>query len=124
MASAADHIFIGSVINVEMIDSEGRQIDDLNVMTGPGSKNLIRLQVKVEKVLVSSGKNVPNTLYIPLDPFLHFSLGQIKEAESHHSNSRLFFLKGAEFLPIKTGVFARNLSDKKEAIRIYRATHK
>lgn len=124
MASSADHIIIGSVVGVDMIDENGRQITDPEAMTGPGLKNLIRLKIKVQKILVSNIKEVPNTLYIPLDPFMHYSLGDVREGESSNKSSFLLFLKGKEFSPIKAGVFARPLTDKKEAIRIFKATHK
>lgn len=124
MSSAADHIIIGSVIGVDMIDEKGRQINDSKAMTGPGLKNLIRLKIKVEKVLVANIKEVPQTLYIPLDPFMHYSLGDVKKAELSSKRSFLLFLTGVEFSPIKAGVFARPLTDEKEAIRIFKATHK
>ena len=93
LTSQTDHVLIGRIIGVDMIDGDGKQITDLDARTYPGSKNLIRLIVKVDEVIVSNVKNVPDTLKVPLDPFMHHSLGQIKEAHSSEGEKFLLLLR-------------------------------
>ena len=61
----SDHLLIGHVVGVDMIDGKGEEITDPSARTSPGSKNLIRLIVKVDEVIVSNVKNVPDTLKVP-----------------------------------------------------------
>ena len=138
----SDHLLIGHVIGVDMIDDKGEEITDPNARTGPGSKNLIRLIVKVDEVIVSNVKNVPDTLKIPLDPFMHYSLGQIKEAHSSEGEKFLLLLrkcpetalcspqsgracrgsaKGSDFQPPFAGVFGRSLSEKNKIIELMKS---
>jgi hypothetical protein len=50
LACGADHVLVGRVIGVDMIDGKGRQISDQKATTGPGLKNQIRLAVAVDEV--------------------------------------------------------------------------
>lgn len=121
-----DHLIIGHVIGVEMIDSKGKEIDDLEARTGPGSTDTIRLIVEVESVVLTNEKKVPRVLKVPLDPFMHFSLGQIKSAHSGKQSSFLLLLKGANFEPPFPGVFSKDLTEKEKflhAIKLHNASH-
>ncbi|MCD9088639.1 hypothetical protein [Stenotrophomonas sp. SY1] len=112
MAGAADHILIGRVSGVEMIDDRGRPVRERTAMTGPGLQNTIRLLVTVDEVLVSSAANVPKILPLPLASHLHYSLGQVSDAHDGDTTARLLLLQGDDFVAIKPGVFMRPLSDK------------
>ncbi|WP_457425289.1 hypothetical protein [Roseateles sp. P5_E7] len=124
MAQGADHILVGRVTGVDMVDANGAQVKDPEARTGPGSKNVIRLLVAVDEVLVTNASSVPKVLPVALDPFLHYSLGQIQNAHAGDKQSRLLLLKGKDFVGIKDGVFLRQLSDKAQALRIYRKSHR
>lgn len=119
LASGADHILIGRVVGVDMVDSRCRVITDPEARTGPGLTNVIRLHISVDEVLVTSAKSVPKVLKVPLDPFLHYDLGQIQEAYPEPSGPRLVLLEGSSFQPIIPGAFLRNVSEQKEALRIH-----
>jgi len=43
LVKETDHILVGRVIGVDMIDAYGEQINDLRAKTGPGIKSKIRL---------------------------------------------------------------------------------
>lgn len=103
MAKSADHILVGKVIGVDAIDSEGRILRDLKTMTGPGLKNTIRLIIEIEEAIVSVAPSVPNIIRVPLDPDMHYSLGQVTAVESESSEPFLLLLKGADFEPILPG---------------------
>jgi len=117
----SDHLLIGRVVGVDMIDGKGEEITDPSARTSPGSKNLIRLIVKVDEVIVSNVKNVPDTLKVPLDPFMHYSLGQIKETHSSEGEKFLLLLKGSDFQPPFAGVFGRSLSEKDKIIELMKS---
>ncbi|RYG64817.1 hypothetical protein EON80_18505 [bacterium] len=123
MASSADHILVGRVTGVDMINESGRQIQDLEAKTGPGLKNQIRLRIAVDKVLITNSSNVPKILYIPLASHLHYTFGQIRDAHAQDSEPRLIFLKGPRFEAIKPGLFMRPLEQKEEALRLHKASH-
>jgi hypothetical protein len=124
LARGADHILVGRVVGVDMIDAEGRQRHDDADRTGPGLGNTIRLRVQVDEVLVTNAARVPDELLVPLDPFMHYSLGQIREAHARPSEPLLFLLRGDSFSPIVAGVFSRALADRDEALRIHAASHR
>ncbi len=111
-----DHMIIGRVVGVEMIDKNGKKITDVEARTGPSLTNIIRLVVEVESVVLTNAKVVPPILKVPLDPFMHFSLGQIKEAHAGKQTSILLLLKGANFEPPFPGVFRRDLLEKEKLL--------
>jgi hypothetical protein len=118
LVCGADHILVGRVVGVDMIDGHGRQVRDPDARTGPGLKNTIRLKVEVVEVIESTVAKPPSQLDIPLDPAMHFSLGQIREAYPEPSDARLVFLRGAAFEPIIAGRFFWALSDRDEAMKL------
>jgi len=125
MASQADHIFVGVVTGADMIDGSGSQVMDEKAMTGPGQNHTIRLQIQIDKVLVSNAKKPPKVVMVPLDPSVPFSLGQIKSAHAtHHNDPFLVLLKGPQFEPIRPGRFGQPLSSKAAVLKAYRAAHK
>ena len=56
MAVGADHILIGRVTGVGMIDGAGKPVTDPEARTGPGLRNQIRLRITVDQVLVSKAR--------------------------------------------------------------------
>lgn len=124
LASDSDHILAGHIIGVDMIDADGKEITDEKAMTGPGRQTKIRLIIKVDEVFFSRAKSVPDTIRVPLDPRMHFSLGQIKEAHREPSSSGLVILKGGSFEPVVPGVFFRELSEAQAALEIRAKTQK
>jgi hypothetical protein len=109
-----DHLIIGRVVGVDMVDANGKEISDLKARTGPGLTNTIRLIVEVESVVLSNAKEVPHILKVPLDPFMHFNLGQIKEAHAGEQPPFLLLLKGSNFEPPFPGVFGKDIAEKEK----------
>lgn len=124
MARESDHILIGRVTGVDMIDRQGAQVTDEGARTGPSLTNTIRLLITVDKVLVTNSTRVPQVIAVPLASHLHYSLGQIKAAHAGDKLIRLVLLKGPEFVGIKPGVFLRPIDDQKEALRLHKASHR
>jgi hypothetical protein len=115
-----DHILVGRIIGVDMIDANGKQITDPNSSTGPGIKSKIRLIITVDQVIQSNISVVPKTLYVPLDSFMHYSLGAIKEHYPEITEQRLILLSGSNFQPPVAGHFQRNLSEKDYFLNLYK----
>lgn len=124
MAAEADHVLVGRVVGVDMVDGNGSLVVDSDARTGPAMTNVIRLRVSVDETLITSASQVPKVLLLPLDPLMHYSLGQIKSAHGTDSTPRLLLLKGASFSGIRPGVFFRPLLDKDEVLRIHSAAHR
>lgn len=118
MATQADHVLIGRVTGVDMIDRSGKQVRDPQARTGPGLSNQILLQISVDQVLATNAASVPSTLHVPLASHLHYSLGQIRAAHAEDSDQRLILLKGPHFEGIKPGLFMLPLQDREEVLRL------
>ncbi|KQW54157.1 hypothetical protein ASC92_22785 [Variovorax sp. Root411] len=124
MATEADHVLVGHVVGVDMVDGNGSAVVDDQARTGPGLNNVIRLHVAVDQTLVTTSERVPKELLLSLDPFMHYSLGQIRSAHQHDAAPRLVLLKGANFLSMKPGVFFRPLHEKEDVLRLHGAAHR
>lgn len=118
LVADADHVIIGKVTLVDMVDDKGNQVTNLTARTGPGLPNKIRLQVSVETngVLFTTADRVPPTLTISLWPLWHHTLEQIKGIEE--GQTRIFLLKGPEFGFVYVGGFSRQLSERPEIERL------
>ncbi|WP_020558108.1 hypothetical protein [Thiofilum flexile] len=116
-----DHLIIGRVVGVDMIDKSGKAITNPNTRTGPGLTNTIRLIVKVDSVALTNAKKVPPVLKVPLDPFMHFTLGQIKTAHSGKQDPFLLLLKGDNFQPPFPGVFSKGVVEKDKYLKAIKA---
>jgi hypothetical protein len=119
MARSADHIAIGRVQKVDMVDQAGRINNDPAAMTGPCVGNTIRLHVRIDKVLATSAKAFPAQVLVPLDSFMHFSLGQIQAAHRDPGAASLYLLKGPAFAPVAPGAFRLDLAARKKVMRIH-----
>lgn len=124
MATEADHVLVGHVVDVDMIDGNGSPVTDDQARTGPGLNNVIRVHVIVDQTLVTPSEHVPKDLLLPLDPFMHYSLGQIKAAHLIDATPRLILLKGVNFSSMKPGVFFLPLHEKDNVIRMHGAAHR
>ena len=123
MAQQADHILLGRVVGVDMVDGRGNPVKNSEAYTGPGIDNTIRLLIAVDQVLVSNAAKVPEVIPVPLASHLHYRLGQNQEAHEGDEEVRLVLLKGPDFVGIKPGVFLRPLADKDKALRLHAASH-
>ena len=114
LVSDADHVLVGTVTQVDMIDGKGNQVTNETARTGPGIENMLRLHVSVATngVMVSSASKAPETLVIPLWQKWHDTLGNRKKEVQ--GKTFIFLLKGKDFAPVYQGGFWRNLSDRPE----------
>ncbi|WP_418126045.1 hypothetical protein [Variovorax sp. 160MFSha2.1] len=124
MAADADHVLVGHVVSVDMVDGDGRPVVDDQARTGSSSKNLIRLRVVVDEALITTAERVPRELLIPLDPLMHYSLSQIRAVHDNDATPRLLLLKGAEFSSLKPGIFFLPLKEKDEVLRVRSAARR
>lgn len=117
LADKSDHVFVAHVVGVDMIDAKGRQVTDKEAKTGPGLENTIRLKVQIDETLITNKEKVPKHLYIPLDSFMHYSLGQVIKAHSGKNPKFLLLLSGEKMLPPVAGIFRRSLESKDYFVR-------
>ena len=123
LASKTDHVFEAHVVGVDMIDDKGHQVTNDKAMTGPGLTNTIRLKVKIDKILVTNSKKVPEYIFVPLDSFMHYRLGQVKKAHEGKNPQGLFLLSGKQFSPPLAGVFRRPLEKKSYFVKHVKKKH-
>ena len=121
LAAMTDHVLVAHVVGVDMVDGKGRQIKDDKAMTGPGLKHTIRLKVQIDKALVTNAKKVPKIIYIPLDSFMHYRLGQVMEAHADANKKFLILLAGEKFSPPMAGVFSREMKKKSYFVKRVKA---
>jgi len=119
LVQGADHLVIGTVVDVDMVNERGSIVTNPERMTGPGSPERIRLHIRVDKVLATNAKQVPAVLKVELDPFMHYRLGQVKEAHTGKQSPSLVLLKGPAFEPVVPGNFKRPLKERDKAMRLY-----
>ena len=114
LVADADHVVIGKVTLVDMVDDKGAQVTNLTERTGPGLPHTIRLHVAVQTngVLFTTAQRVPPTVTISLWPLWHHTLEQIKGVEE--GQTRIFLLKGPEFGFVYVAGFSRQLSERPE----------
>lgn len=118
LACGAEHVLIGRVVGVDMIDGRGRQIRKESAMSGPGLKNQIRLIVSVDQVLDTNAQHVPKQIKVALDSVMHYSFGAVKAAHQQASGPQLVFLRGAAFQPIIAGRFLWGIDSRDEAMAL------
>ncbi len=119
MARKADHVAIGRVVKVDLVDKEGHVTNDPNARTGPCMGNTIRLHVQIDKVLATTARDFPSLVMVPLDAIMHYSLGQVQSAHAGPAYKTLYLLKGPSFLPVAPGKFQAGLAEQKSVMRIY-----
>ncbi len=118
LVSEADHILVGTVTRVDMIDGKGSQVTKKTARTGPGSENMLRLHVSVATngVVASTTGKVPGEITIPLWQMWHDTLGgRKKEVEG---KTFIFLLKGSDFQPVYFGLFMREMAERLEIERL------
>jgi hypothetical protein len=120
MVMQADHLLVGHVTGVDMVDDEGRVITDPEARTGPGLYKIIRLRVAVDEVLVTSARRVPAVLFIPVDRAMHYTLGLVQDAHKDDKAKRLVLLKGPDFQPVARGVYFAALDRKEEVLKLHK----
>jgi hypothetical protein len=121
LACRADHVLVGRVVGVELVNRKGRVLK--NGMTGPSLDNTIRLVIAVDEVLESNAAEVPESLKVPLDPFMHYSVEQVRRAHAGDTRAYLVLLAGAKFQPVVPGHGLRGISER-ETVMSLRASCK
>lgn len=109
LVSLADHIVIGKISKVDMVDTNDQQVFDIDKKTGLGSGNTLRLHVKVLTVVTSTHDQVPDTLVIPLWRLWENSLGEVKDDLLFET--AIVLLKGDELVPVYPTGFLRGLHE-------------
>lgn len=118
LACGADHILVGRVIDVDMVNADGKIITDGEAMTGPGLGTSIRLHVEVLEVIESNLETRPSILKVPLDPMMHYSLEQVRTVHERPSEPMLVFLRGNEHQPVIPGRFLWQIDARTDATEI------
>jgi hypothetical protein len=120
LVNDSDHVVIGKVFKVDMVDGAGKEVSDLEARTGPGLETQIRLHVSVEKDgwLRTSKTNPPTSLTIPLWQMWHYSLGHIKEATEGQTS--IFLLSGENYRTVYPAGFQRPISEKRKILSLWK----
>jgi hypothetical protein len=119
MVAESDHVLIGEVKKVEMIDGAGREVTDLNGRTGWGYTNTIRLNVAIKRdgILKSNKSDTPYELTISLWPLFIGTLGNMQYMQG---KEYIFLLKGDDYKFVYPMGFIQELSKRKEVEKIIR----
>ena len=115
----SDHVLVVHVVGVDMIDGDGNEITDPSAGTGPGSKSLIRLKCSVLEIHRTNAEVVPKELWIPLDGFMHYSLGQIQNAHEGDAYPVVVVLAGDQFQPAFDGKFRYRMQELETVLALY-----
>lgn len=121
LACGADHLLVGRVVGVDMVNAKGKLVRNEKAMTGPGLTNTIRLHIETIEIIESPSSSLPKVLKVPLDPFMHYSLGQVRGAHAEPSEPMLVFLRGEKYLPVISGRFLWSLDARAEMLAVRKA---
>jgi hypothetical protein len=119
LVAGADHVVIGKVVKVDMIDMDGKQVKSRKGRTGPGLLNQLRLHIKIPKdgVLRTTGEK-PVNLVIPLWSAWHYTLGQWQDLAE--GKKFIFLLKGEDYQRVYPGLFIRPITEKAKIEKMLR----
>jgi len=111
----ADHILLGHVVGVDMVNKQGTLVFDENAKTGLGTDNTIRMHVHIDEILYTTAKTTPKVIKIRLWQGWIYSLGQIKrEAKDEKA---IYLLKGSDYEIVFPGFFRRAVAEKEKMLR-------
>jgi hypothetical protein len=114
LVKASDHVLVGKVVKVDMVDGKGNPVTNNDARTGPGLENVIRLHVvlEVDGALKTTKKELPATIVVRHWTMWHYTLGQWKlEALD---KVFIFLLVGEDFQWVYPLGFMRDPSEKVE----------
>lgn len=103
LLARTDHVLLATVTAVDMVDARGKPVTDPQARTGPGSANLIRYHVRVDRVVASTSAKVPATLLIPEWQMWHHRLGTTQREMTN--TQHVFLLRGPTFQPADSAQF-------------------
>ncbi len=117
LVALSDHILAVKIVDVTMINEEGKQLTDPSSRTGPGTYNTIRLHAKVldNGIIKTSSAKLPETIIIPLFQLWHYSLGQV---QGEKGNEIIVLLKGNSYEPAYPALFRQSLQSREEIIQL------
>jgi hypothetical protein len=112
LVKKADYILIGEVVIAEIVDEKGTPLIGDNARTYPGSGNILRYYVRVDRDHVIKGKkaNIPEYIFVRAWPMWQITLEYSRKMEG----KKYIFLLNEKFEPSSIREFIRSLSEKKE----------
>jgi len=113
----ADHALVATVVNVDMVDWQGRLIMNRREGTGPVSSNRIRLHLLVHSALFSTALEVPQRIVLEHWSAWHYQLGDVQDGSLGQDG--IFLLKGERFEWVYPADFWRDPGEREtiEALR-------
>jgi len=108
----SDHVFVATVVKVDMVNGKGKAVKDKTAMTGPGLENEIRFHLEIREVLFTKSPQPPKSVIVRLWKAWHYQLGDIQDAVT--GSTSIFLLKGSEFDPVYPAHFQRSLEEREE----------
>jgi hypothetical protein len=121
LVKESDHVFIATVVKVDMVNSNGEEVKDKKAMTGPGLENEIRFHLDVKEVIFTKSDKSPKKVLVPLWQAWHYQLGEIQDTVT--GNTSIFLLKGNNYNPVYPADFQRYIGEKKEIISLIQKYH-
>lgn len=119
MVAESDHVLIGKVNAVDMVDGAGQEVTDLNGRTGPGYANTIRLRVAVHRdgILKTNKADTPNMLTISLWKGWIDTLGDMQHLKG---KEYIFLLRGDDYQMVYPSGSCQELSKLNEIEKMIR----
>ena len=119
IVAESDHVLIGEVKAVSMVDGAGQEVLDLNGRTGPGYTNLIRLNVAVRRngILQTNKAGTPQVLTISLWKGWIATLGSMQYLKG---KAYIFLLRGEDYQITYPSGFYQELSKRNEIEKMIR----
>jgi hypothetical protein len=120
MVAESDHILIGVVKAVDMVDGTGQEVTDLGGRTGFGYTNTIRLTVAVQRdgILKTNKADTPDMLTVSLWKEWIATLGDMQYLSG---KEYIFLLRGEDYQIVYPSGFYQELSKRNEIEKMIRS---
>ena len=111
LVADSDHVLIGKVVKVDVVNKWGFQVTGPKARTRPGSGNTMRLHVVFEDdgILKTNRTKIPRKLMISLWRAWWYSLDGMKYVEGQRC---IFLLKGRDFRQTYPQAYRRHMSEQ------------
>jgi hypothetical protein len=114
----ADHVFVATIIKIDMVDGEGKNVADERARTGPDLENQIRFHLTVKESLYTTSEPSRTYVIVRLWQWWHYTLGQFQKETGQ---TYIFLLKGDTYDPAYPADFQRPLAERPQIEALLRS---
>jgi len=105
LMKASDRAIVATPVKIEMFDKNGSVIGEDKIKERPSEKHKARLYLRTERTIYTKAGETPRVIIVQSDV-------EYLVAQSLLGNRKIFFFKGAQFIPAMPGIFWEDLAQE------------